>query len=67
MFEGVLKTQNWRLADHDSFHNRCTFTAKRGEKVGWKPIYAPEHILETADAEVELILEQIKAHGTSLT
>ncbi|KAK7742428.1 hypothetical protein SLS62_010736 [Diatrype stigma] len=39
----------------------------KGEKVGWKPIYAPEHILETADAEVELILEEIKVRSISLT
>ncbi|RYC61902.1 hypothetical protein CHU98_g4303 [Xylaria longipes] len=35
----------------------CTFTADRGSKeLGWKPLYKPEHILEDADAEVELIL-----------
>lgn len=35
---------------------RCKFTAEHGKKIGWKPRYAPEHILEDADAEVELIL-----------
>ncbi|KAI1424525.1 hypothetical protein F5Y12DRAFT_448524 [Xylaria sp. FL1777] len=35
----------------------CTFTADRGSKeLGWKPLYKPEHILEDADAEVDLIL-----------
>ncbi|KAI0456383.1 hypothetical protein F5B21DRAFT_468694 [Xylaria acuta] len=35
----------------------CTFTADRGSKeLGWKPLYKPEHILEFADAEVDLIL-----------
>lgn len=38
----------------------CTFEAKHGEKIGWKPKYAPEHILEAADAEVELILEHLE-------
>lgn len=38
----------------------CTYTAKRGvEKLGWKPAYKPEHILEAAEAEVELILTNI--------
>ena len=44
------------LAD---FVNRCTFTAAHGESLGWKPQYAPEHILETADEEVELILQNL--------
>ncbi|KAJ8124525.1 hypothetical protein O1611_g9115 [Lasiodiplodia mahajangana] len=36
---------------------KCTFTADRGSKeLGWKPLYKPEHILENADAEVELVL-----------
>ncbi len=39
---------------------RCTFTAKRGGQIGWKPQYTPEHILETADEEVELILANLK-------
>lgn len=41
-------------------HYRCTFTAQRGHELGWKPKYGPEHILETADEEVELILQNIK-------
>ncbi|KAI1076181.1 hypothetical protein F5B20DRAFT_557033 [Whalleya microplaca] len=40
---------------------KCTFTAQHGEKeLGWKPIYSPDHILEAADAEVELILQNLK-------
>lgn len=38
----------------------CTFKPEHGNKIGWKPKYAPEHILEAADAEVELILEHLK-------
>lgn len=38
---------------------RCTFTAAHGKEIGWKPQYAPEHILEDADAEVELILANL--------
>ena len=38
----------------------CVLEAKHGEKIGWKPKYAPEHILEAADAEVELILEHLE-------
>ncbi|KAF7562336.1 hypothetical protein G7046_g1777 [Stylonectria norvegica] len=37
----------------------CTFTAKHGEKIGWKSQYAASHILEVADEEVELILKNI--------
>jgi hypothetical protein len=32
------------------------FTAVNGNQIGWKAQYPPEHILETADEEVELIL-----------
>ncbi|KAI0004719.1 hypothetical protein F4779DRAFT_633938 [Xylariaceae sp. FL0662B] len=40
---------------------KCTLTARHGkEELGWKPIYSPEHILEAADAEVELILQNLK-------
>ncbi|KAI8623993.1 NAD(P)-binding protein [Xylariaceae sp. FL1651] len=40
---------------------KCTLTADRGSKeLGWKPRYTPEHILEYADAEVELILQNLK-------
>ncbi|EXJ95152.1 hypothetical protein A1O1_00271 [Capronia coronata CBS 617.96] len=38
----------------------CTFTAKHGEQIGWKPQYPPKHILESADEEVELVLANIK-------
>jgi nucleoside-diphosphate-sugar epimerase len=38
----------------------CTFTAEHGKKIGWQPKYAAEHILEDADAEVELILEHLE-------
>ncbi|KAI0968991.1 NAD(P)-binding protein [Xylaria arbuscula] len=38
----------------------CTFTAARGAKdLQWKPFYTPEHIIEAADTEVELILENL--------
>lgn len=39
---------------------RCTFTAKHGEQIGWKPQYPPRHILEVADEEVELVVSNIK-------
>ena len=38
---------------------RCTFTARRGEEVGWRPRYRADHILEAADEEVECILDQL--------
>lgn len=38
---------------------RCTFTAEHGKKIGWKPRYAPEHILEDAENEVQLILDNL--------
>ncbi|KAF1993022.1 NAD(P)-binding protein [Amniculicola lignicola CBS 123094] len=38
----------------------CTFTAVHGKEIGWKPKYEAEHILEVADAEVELILKYLK-------
>ncbi|KAL4791339.1 hypothetical protein BDV19DRAFT_311516 [Aspergillus venezuelensis] len=37
----------------------CTFTATHGKEIGWEPKYAPEHILEVADVEVELILKNL--------
>ncbi|KAH9903842.1 hypothetical protein F4778DRAFT_101825 [Xylariomycetidae sp. FL2044] len=43
-----------------SLGGKCTFTAQRGKDIGWEPQYAPEHILEDADAEVELILKHLK-------
>lgn len=41
-------------------NNSCTFTPEHGKKIGWKPQFAPEHIIETADEEVELILEDLE-------
>ncbi|KAJ6070383.1 hypothetical protein N7467_011702 [Penicillium canescens] len=38
---------------------QCTLESKHGRHIGWKPQFSPEHILEAADAEVELILRNI--------
>jgi hypothetical protein len=38
---------------------KCTFVPKHGAKLGWKPAYKPEHILEDAENEVDLILSHI--------
>ncbi|KAE8315141.1 hypothetical protein BDV41DRAFT_199358 [Aspergillus transmontanensis] len=38
---------------------KCTFTAVHGKQIGWQPQYPPEHILEAADTEVELILKSL--------
>ncbi|KAK7397880.1 hypothetical protein QQX98_012748 [Neonectria punicea] len=38
---------------------KCTFTAKHGETLGWKPKYPADHILQVADEEVALILEHM--------
>ncbi|KAH8194026.1 hypothetical protein TruAng_011807 [Truncatella angustata] len=38
---------------------RCTFTAEHGKEIGWQPEFRPEHILEDADAEVELVLQSL--------
>ncbi|KAK1671235.1 hypothetical protein BDP55DRAFT_676795 [Colletotrichum godetiae] len=38
---------------------KCTFTAKHGAEIGWKPQFPPEHILEAADDEVERILRTL--------
>ncbi|KAK7955725.1 uncharacterized protein PG986_004947 [Apiospora aurea] len=48
-------------ADFVAVHlgGNCTFTAKHGEEIGWKPAHSPEHILETAEDEVALILENL--------
>jgi hypothetical protein len=40
---------------------RCSFTAKHGEQIGWRPQYPAKHILEAADDEVELILTNLKS------
>ncbi|GKZ75223.1 hypothetical protein AnigIFM50267_003329 [Aspergillus niger] len=34
----------------------CTFTAKHGYEIGWKPLFPPDHIFEVMDEEVDLIL-----------
>ena len=39
--------------------DRCTLTARNGEKIGWKPQYPPEHILEDTDKEVERVLTSL--------
>ncbi|KAJ4325896.1 hypothetical protein N0V84_003282 [Fusarium piperis] len=39
---------------------KCTFTAAHGNKIGWHAQYKPEHILETADDEVDWILQNMK-------
>ncbi|KAG8627727.1 hypothetical protein KVT40_003600 [Elsinoe batatas] len=42
-----------------NFSGRCTFTASRGKKYGWTPQYEPQHILEDAENEVDLILQNL--------
>ncbi|OTB08346.1 hypothetical protein M426DRAFT_316971 [Hypoxylon sp. CI-4A] len=56
MASGIELPADWV---HWMLGGKCTFTPKRGLKIGWKPIYPPEHILEAADEEVELILANI--------
>jgi hypothetical protein len=48
-------------------HSRCTFTAVHGYEIGWEAEYPPEHILEAADAEVELILKTLHSRGSRAT
>ncbi|KAF2226850.1 hypothetical protein BDZ85DRAFT_272054 [Elsinoe ampelina] len=43
-----------------NFSGRCTYTAARGKKYGWTPQYEPQHILEDAENEVDLILQNLK-------
>lgn len=38
----------------------CTLEAQHGREIGWVPQHLPEHILDMADAEVELILNHLK-------
>ncbi|KAF2868834.1 hypothetical protein BDV95DRAFT_124442 [Massariosphaeria phaeospora] len=38
---------------------RCTLTAAHGKALGWKPQFPPEHILEAAADEVDLILRTL--------
>lgn len=35
----------------------CTLQARNGQKLGWKPQFSEEHILEMADEEVDIILQ----------
>ncbi|TKX24271.1 hypothetical protein C1H76_3373 [Elsinoe australis] len=44
---------------------KSTYTADRGKKLGWKPQYPPEHILDDAENEVELILQTMQARKTT--
>ncbi|PYI09578.1 NAD(P)-binding protein [Aspergillus sclerotiicarbonarius CBS 121057] len=37
----------------------CVMEAKHGLQIGWKPKYAPEHVLEVAGEEVDWILENL--------
>ncbi|KAL1869343.1 hypothetical protein Daus18300_005555 [Diaporthe australafricana] len=37
----------------------CTFTAEHGRKIGWRPQFSPEHIIEDAENEVQLILDSL--------
>ncbi|KAL4901715.1 hypothetical protein BDW74DRAFT_181433 [Aspergillus multicolor] len=37
----------------------CVFTAVNGSRIGWRAEYPPEHILEAADEEVQLILKTL--------
>lgn len=37
----------------------CTFTAVHGKQLGWKPEFPPEHAIEAAQAEVDLILKHL--------
>lgn len=37
----------------------CKLKADRGRTMGWAPKHSPEHILEAADDEVELILQNL--------
>ncbi|KAJ4172715.1 hypothetical protein NW754_002918 [Fusarium falciforme] len=39
---------------------KCTFTAAHGNKIGWQAQYEPEHLLETAEDEVDWILQHLK-------
>ncbi|KAI0127190.1 hypothetical protein BJ170DRAFT_364891 [Xylariales sp. AK1849] len=39
---------------------KCTFTGDHGKKLGWKPQYKPEHILDDAENEAELILSNLE-------
>ncbi|KAI8939854.1 hypothetical protein NX059_003590 [Plenodomus lindquistii] len=38
----------------------CTLVADNGLKIGWKPKYKADHVLEAAGAEVDLVLRNLK-------
>ncbi|KAE8352397.1 hypothetical protein BDV28DRAFT_149064 [Aspergillus coremiiformis] len=44
---------------HVQLGGHCTFTARRGQSIGWESQYSPEHILEAADAGFTLILQHL--------
>jgi hypothetical protein len=48
-------------------HARCTFTAVHGNEIGWEAEYPPEHILEAADAKVDLILKTLDSRESRET
>ncbi|RSM07703.1 hypothetical protein CDV31_008483 [Fusarium ambrosium] len=39
---------------------KCTFTPAHGNKIGWQAQFEPKHILETAESEVDWILQNLK-------
>ncbi|RAH58440.1 NAD dependent epimerase/dehydratase family protein [Aspergillus piperis CBS 112811] len=39
---------------------RCMFTAEHGRRIGWEPMYPPQHILDVADDEVALIMKGLE-------
>ncbi|KAF2029433.1 NAD(P)-binding protein [Setomelanomma holmii] len=42
------------------FGGKCTLTADHGHSVSWRAKYNADHVLEAADAEIELILKHLK-------
>lgn len=40
-------------------HRRCSLQADRGKKIGWASKYSAQHILDDADHEVDLILDNL--------
>lgn len=60
----MIPTSQYLSYGHDcelklTTYPRSTFKAAHGSQIGWKTEYPPEHILEVADAEVELILKTL--------
>ncbi|GAQ07565.1 hypothetical protein ALT_4886 [Aspergillus lentulus] len=43
----------------------CLLEARNGLKIGWKPVFPPEHILDVLDQEVDLVLsdDAQQSHG----